>query len=329
MRFPLRTSAVAAGSLAIVASLLACGSSPTDRSSATDGQTLAPPGALAVFSNNNTSFDATYTLGDVWARARIEYTPATTFYEIITSHRTTIVRTGTALDARHQTTRLDPRVVDEVTRLSPSDSEYTIVAGFLKALLAAGATPRPSATEVGSTMYAATYFVAKAVGEVPASSAPARDRAATSPLSLAVWPYPGYYRKGDLPTELLPNAGQQNGNGLITCCGPYTCYDADWTSDINCDDWCAAGDACNAWGWGDCGTANINPPGGCNSCPHSDSPTLLSYDPSGCNNGSCSPSCQDQQPTPGPAANFADYGRVFFGAAGGEYGTGTDDYCCF
>jgi hypothetical protein len=70
-----------------------------------------------------------------------------------------------------------------------------------------------------------------------------------------------------MPEELrLVHA--QNGNGMITCCGPFECGGCDWSGSIACDDWCAAGDHCNKYHPGSgCGTAMFWPAGGVNSCP--------------------------------------------------------------
>jgi hypothetical protein len=289
----------------------------------------AAVGALTVAAHTTTSFDATYRLGSAWVRAQVAYTPSTTLYELRTSNGTYVVRTGTALRGDEEAAALaDPRRVDGVLMLRPTDPEYSLVAGLLDALIAAGASARPSPAQAGSTRYAAAYFAARALSQVPAGQPP---QAAGEPARPTEWPYPGYSRRDDVPAELRVRvSGQQNGNGAVTCCGPYTCANADWNPGISCDDWCAAGDFCNYRGWGNCGTAMFFPGGGCNNCPHSDSRTIRSYSVHGCNNGSCSVGCWEPTPTHyGPASNFNYYGNYYYGSGGGEYGTGPNDYCCF
>jgi hypothetical protein len=286
----------------------------------------ATTGNLTVTAHSATAFDATYHLGSAWVRAEVAYTPSTTFYRIWTSNGTEVVRTGTALRGDQDAAlAADRRRVEGVLQLAPTDPEYALVTGLLDALIAAGADSKPSAAQAGSTQYAAAYFVARALGRVPlvqAGEAPSRH---------TEWPYPGYYRRDDVPAVLRVQVdGQQNGSGSITCCGPFTCANADWNPGIICDDWCAAGDFCNYHGWGNCGTAAFYPGGGCNNCPHSDSPTIKSYSLHGCNTGSCSVRCWEPTPTRyGPASNFNYYGNYYYGSGGGQYGSGPNDYCCF
>jgi hypothetical protein len=279
-------------------------------------------GSWSVAANSTTAFDATYRLADAWARAKVAYTPSTTFFELTTSTGAVIVRTGTALSGKDVAVAPeDPRRIDEVIRLAPSDADYALVSGLLDALIAAGASAHPTALEAGSTSYAAAYFAAKALGKVATRS---QAEGAILPDS---WPHPGYINKEDVPPELrVKVAGEQNGQGSTTCCGPYECYHCEWNPGTSCDDWCAAGDFCNHWGWGNCGTAFYWPSGGCNSCPHSDSSTIMSNDVQGCNNGSCSIACNDtygawDDTFYGPASNFCNYGSYYWGyQCGGEYG---------
>ncbi|HLK11357.1 MAG TPA: hypothetical protein VKW76_08245 [Candidatus Binatia bacterium] len=290
-------------------------------------RTPAPgAGGLTIQQSSVTAFDATYRRGDAWARARVAYSPTSTFYEITTSTGTVVVRTGTALDATRDAPPADPRRQDEVVRLSAADPEYPLVAGLLDGLLAAGASPTPTAAETGSTLYAAAYFAAKALGRTPPPTPP---DAAVRPAPSGLWPYPGYYDYAQMPAELVASVGgEQNGPGNHSCCGPYTCVDGDWNPTFSCDDWCAAGDMCNAHNWGNCGTAMYCPGGGCNCCPHSDSSGIRGSSYHGCNNGTCSPKCWEPTPTHyGPASNYDYYGNVYFGSKGGEYGSGGDDYC--
>jgi hypothetical protein len=297
-------------------------SSPAGTSSTEASGTTA--GALSVAANTSTSFDATFTAGAAWARARTEYTIATTLYEITTSQGTVVVRTGTGVDGRAEANRVaDPRTVEGIVHVAAADPEHAILASLLDALIAAGASEDPTRVQAGSTLYAAAYFTASALG----LAAPTKHAGEFTRISS--WPYPGFYSKDDMPTELVGTMGLQNGSTGVPCCGPFLCYDADWSPSEagGCDDWCAAGDACNAWGWGSCGTAFWWPSGGCNSCPHSDSAEIKTYDPSGYNNGTCSPRGYDPGTTHnGPASNFDAYGNSFFGSGGGEYGSGPNDH---
>src|SRR5579883_1169189 len=158
------------GVTVLVSSLAACAATrPTPASS---------PGRLMIEQNSATAFDATYRRGEAWARARVAYSPTSTFYEITTSTGTVVVRTGTALDATRDAPPPDPRRQDEVVRLAAADPEYPLVAGLLDGLLAAGASPTPTGAETGSTLYAAAYFAAKALGRTPPC---ARPRAGSGP----------------------------------------------------------------------------------------------------------------------------------------------------
>ena len=232
------------------------------------------------------------------------------------------MRSCTALSGQDLPAANDPRRVDDVVRLSAGDPEYAVVDGLVQALRAAGTTSTPTTKGAGATQYAAAWFAAKSLGLVPT-----RARDDISPI--VEWPHPGYINKFEMPKELLvPEhvGGANNGSGSSTCCGPYECYHCEWNPGISCDDWCAAGDFCNHWGWGGCGTAFYWPSGGCNSCPHSDSSTIKSYDVEGCNNGSCSIACNDTYSAwddtfYGPASNFCNYGSYYWGyQCGGEYG---------
>jgi len=298
-----------------------CGSTPESGQGASTATS-----ALRIDTNTTTRFDATYTAGSAWARARVAYTPSTTMFEITTSHGTVIVRTGTAVDGRVEASRpQDPRTVEGVVRVASTDPEFAVISGLLEQLEASGASSHPTPMQAGSTLYAAAYYAARSLGIAVASGR------VGVPGIQSEWAYPGYYSTADVPAELRLAAGDvQNGRNTVTCCGPFTCYDADWNPSTSCDDWCAAGDACNAWGWGSCGTASFYPGGGCNSCPHSDSAEIKTYSPSNDNNGSCSVDGWEPGTThDGPASNFDQYGKSFFGSGGGEYGTGPNDYCCF
>ncbi len=311
--------------VALVSSLMVigvgCGSTPQTTSTDSTG-TVA--GAMSVAANTSTSFDATIIVGSSWARARTEYTVATTLYEITTSQGTVVVRTGTAVDGRDEAKRVqDPRAVEGIVHVAGTDPEHAVLTSLLDGLIASGASEDPTRLEAGSTLYAAAYFTASALG----LAAPTKHVGEFTRVSS--WPYPGFYSKDDMPTALKVADGLQNGSGGTPCCGPFLCYDADWTPSMagGCDDWCAAGDACNAWGWGACGTAFWWPSGGCNSCPHSDSAEIKTFSPSNDNNGTCGVKAYEPGTTHnGPASNFDQYGKSYFGSGGGEYGTGPNDH---
>ena len=317
----MRKSLVVALMSSFIAVGTGCSSPPGTPTAEATGVTA---GALSVAANTATSFDATFTVGDTWARARTEYTIATTLYEITTSQGTVVVRTGTAVNGHDEANRVqDPRTVEGIVHVAATDPEHAILSSLLDALIAAGASEDPTRIQAGSTLYASAFFTANALGlAVPTKHAGEFTR-------ISSWPYPGFYSKDDMPKELTGTMGLQNGSGGTPCCGPFLCYDADWTPSMagGCDDWCAAGDACNAWGWGSCGTAFWWPSGGCNSCPHSDSAEIKTYSPSNDNNGSCGVNAWEPGTTHnGPASNFCQYGKSYFGGGGGEYGSGPNDH---
>lgn len=234
----------------------------------------ASEGYFQVSAHSVTRFDATYAIGRDSARVEVEYTPTSTRFELSTSLGTTLVHEGTAFqlqddwrpDAR---TGADGRLV-----LTPADAEYALVYGLHQELLALGAAPQPTPAQRGSTLYAAAYLTARLLGDIPmdAAASGGEDHAGLA-RETQRWPYPGYADASLMPDELRVQA--QNGNGLITCCGPFECGGCDWVSSIACDDWCAAGDHCNKYHAGSgCGTAMFFPPGGVNNCPHSDASAI-------------------------------------------------------
>lgn len=234
----------------------------------------APPpdqGHLEVSAHSATRFAATYALGSDSARVEVEYTATSTRFELHTSLGTTLVHEGTAFD-RQDDGRPDPRTgADGRLVLTPADAEYALVYGLHQELLTLGAVPQPTPVQRGGTLYAAGYLTARLLGDIlvePGTLTSHED----SELAAAArrWPYPGYSDASLMPEELrLVHA--QNGNGLITCCGPFECGGCDWSGSIACDDWCAAGDHCNKYHPGSgCGTAMFFPSGGVNNCPHSD-----------------------------------------------------------
>lgn len=236
-------------------------------------------GHLEVSAHSATRFEATYTLGPDSARVEVEYTATSTRFELATSPGSPLVREGTAFTLRDDW-RPDSRTgADGRLVLSPADAEYALVYGLHQELLALGAVPTPTPAQRGSTLYAAGYLTARLLGDVPLepeelTSHESHDSAEVAPEARR-WPYPGYADVSLMPEELrLVRA--QNGNGLITCCGPFECGGCDWSGSIACDDWCAAGDHCNKYHPGSgCGTAMFWPSGGVNDCPHSNGGAII------------------------------------------------------
>ena len=121
-------------------------------------------------------------------------------------------------------------------------------------------------------MYAAAYTVARVIGEVHLR-APDSTEPVTGPPS--VWPYPGYDPEL-VPAELQGTPGLQSIYNFH-CCGPTDCASCQYNSNA-CDDWCAAGDTCNHFAFGGCGSKC---PG--IACPHSDSTTIRNNGTGPCN----------------------------------------------
>jgi hypothetical protein len=234
-------------------------------------------GHLEVSAHSATRFEATYALGSDSARVEVEYTATSTRFELRTSLGSTLVHEGTAFTLRDDW-RPDARTgADGRLVLTPSDAEYALVYGLHQELLALGAVAEPSPAQRGSTLYAAGYLTARLLGDIPVApdALTSHEDPADAAPGAQRWPYPGYADASLMPEELrLVHA--QNGNGMITCCGPFECGGCDWSDSIACDDWCAAGDHCNKYHPGSgCGTAMFWPSGGVNDCPHSDGSAFL------------------------------------------------------
>lgn len=208
---------------------------PSDQSAA---------GKLSVEANSTTRFVARFERDADWARIDIVYTPGTTLYELTTSFGSApIVLTGTAPG---DPTGLDPRAKDGWVLLAKSASERPLIAAFHAALLNLGAKEHPSSREQGSTLYAAAYWTARTLDLVPAGQ---RE----------VWPYPGFEVRDEVPLELRTTGDQ---SAVSTCCGPISCACSSWDPS-GCGWNCKAGDTCNYYNLGNCGS--ICPWG---QCPH-------------------------------------------------------------
>jgi hypothetical protein len=241
---------------------------------AVEAPSATPEGHLEVSAHSATRFDATYVLGHDSARVEVEYTATSTRFELRTSPGATLVHEGTASTLRDDW-RPDVRAgADGRLVLTPADAEYALVYGLHQELLALGAVAEPTPAQRGSTLYAAGYLTARLLGDIPVEPDALASHEDHDPAGAASgarrWPHPGYADASLMPEELRL-AHAQNGNGAITCCGPFECGGCDWSASIACDDWCAAGDHCNKYHPGSgCGTASFWPSGGVNGCPHSD-----------------------------------------------------------
>lgn len=237
----------------------------------------ADTSSFAVMSNSTTAFDATYELGERWARVEVRYSPTTTLYRLTTSFGSTPLAYAGTQQADPTLLGLltaDGRQRDGFVELRGGDPEMEVVVGLWEALLAMGAEERPAPDARGSTLYAAAYTAARVLGLVhlrdpnePGGDEPPRDSS---------WPYPGYESQEMLPPELRAEPGQQSFLNFH-CCGPMNCTQCEYNG-AACDDWCAAGDFCHNGGYGSCGSIC---PG--ISCPHSDSSTLNAYSSGPCN----------------------------------------------
>lgn len=219
---------------------------------------------FSILKNSSTDFEAIYTDGDQWARVVVRYTPTSTFYALQTSFDRTLAYSGTAVAMSDPFNILeavlnDPRVdSDGYAHLGPHDEEYWLTSKFFDALIAEGVNSRPSSEERGTTLYAAAYTVARVLGDVPQRE-----------WAPEVWPYPGYDDQSLMPPELLISNDSELG-GQAVCCGPVDCWNCSWDSGFPCNDWCAAGDHCNAIHGSGCGTIWTWP----GHCPHQDSDAI-------------------------------------------------------
>ena len=232
--------------------------------------TSAPTDGLQIVRNSTTEFDAMYSSGDEWARVEVKYSPSTTFFRVTTSFNTTLVYQGTAQGDPNFI--LDPRMdaSDGFVTLAQDDKEFHIVQLMLNALMERGVTSIPTIEQKATTLYAGGYSLAQTLGFISMAD-PANSGLGGQDGYRTVWPSPGYDDPSMLPPELRADQGAQsflNGD----CCGPKNCNHCDdYNNGWPCNDWCAAGDHCNAYHSSrGCGT--ICQIGACGvSCPHANS----------------------------------------------------------
>jgi hypothetical protein len=254
---------------------------------AQSGANPTPTAGLTVAKNSNTEFDAIFRNGAAWARVEVKYTPTTTFYRLTTSFNTTLAYQGTA--PADPAFVLDPRMdaTDGLVVLNQNDKEYAITSRMLDALMARGISATPTLDQKASTMYGGAYTIAEVLGLVMLADPTyynaqkqvgANDRSGglRDDGLRTVWPAPGYDDPAMLPPELRVTDGQQNYlNG--SCCGPTNCSNCSWPGTKSCDDWCAAGDHCNAHHSGR-GCGSVCSAGGCGVwCPHANSGYICAY----------------------------------------------------
>jgi hypothetical protein len=254
---------------------LGCGVAPDATALSGEQSAEAPP--FVVQMNNTTAFDATYQQGSDWARIEVRYAPTTTLYRLTTSFGPTpLAYAGTAPadPTLLQLLTADPRHRDGFLELHDGEQEVRVVEGLLGELLAMGATEHPTPEAKGATLYASAYTAARVLGLVELRD-PSEPATGEPPAGMP-WPYPGYDSQELLPKELRAASGAQSFLN-VHCCGPWNCKACEYNGQP-CDDWCAAGDYCNAWGYGNCGSLC---PG--ISCPHSNSSTLNAYTSGPCN----------------------------------------------
>src|SRR5262249_41100705 len=126
------------------------------------GGVHSPSGAhLVVDADTVTTFDATLSQGEKWARIEVVYTPVSTSSRLTTSLRTTLAHQGTAAaeagfvpDARMDAT-------DGLVILNQNDREYEVVQALLDALMARGVSATPAPAEKATPFYAAAYTTAE------------------------------------------------------------------------------------------------------------------------------------------------------------------------
>lgn len=237
--------------------------------------TSAPTDGLSMVKNSTTELDATYTSAGQWARVEVKYGPTTTFFRVTTSFNTTIVYQGTAQGDPNFV--LDPRMdpSDGYVTLTQGDQEYAIVQSMMNALLERGVTATPTVQQKATTLYAGGYALAQTLGFIEMAD-PANSGLGGQDGYRTVWPSPGYDDPNMLPSELRDSGEQSFLNG--DCCGPTNCSWCDrYNSGRPCQDWCAAGDHCNAYHSSKgCGT--ICQIGSCGvSCPHANSSYICGY----------------------------------------------------
>jgi hypothetical protein len=243
-------------------------------SGAGDGASQQKP-RLTIQKNSVTDFDAVLNQGNQWARVVVRYTPETTFYSLTTSEHTILAFAGTEPGDPTQFNS-DPRSepASGYIQISRVDPEFSIVTQLHQALLAAGVTSHPSPVEQGTTLYAAGYTTARVLGLVPLDAA-AEEIMATG--ATVPWPHPGFNDMSLMPPQLRAIGGDQSFVNAH-CCGPYNCDGCNYVNQA-CDDWCAAGDNCNTYHHGNCGSKCP----GLFVCPHTDSPAINAFNHGPCN----------------------------------------------
>lgn len=220
----------------------------------------------AITRDDGVTFVAT--IGD--ASLRTQYTATTTLHEVVVAGRT-VVRHGTATDG--WSSKASPALDSDGFATRLDDDDRALLERAL--VLIDGTRSPPSVRDRARARFGAAYVVARVLGLV------ARDPDR--------WPYPGFEDDADAPEELGLGAtgGATDGEGRqgyipipvpsFGCCGPKNCSSC-VAGALACEDWCAAGDACNAR-FGNtnnrCGTANVVLGNGDNKCPHSNGSCIL------------------------------------------------------
>lgn len=200
---------------------------------APDDQATNIPGELTIDTETVTDFAATFRRPDGnGAAAIVRYSATTTYFEIRTLSGVVLHSDGTEQVVRGQ---LDPRATSIDYVLPTSDPAYLAVVGLRNALVRAGTSAQPSAQERATTRYAAAYTASRLLGEV---------------IDTSRWPYPGYGAGTTLPPELREDGKGAPSNSFpnnLACCGPVHCDDCDYVGvEWSLNNWCAAGDHCNA-----------------------------------------------------------------------------------
>jgi len=213
-----------------MASVMACVGGD---SSGPDDQATNVPGQLAIDAESVTSFAASFRRPDgTGITAIVRYSPTTTYFEIRTLSGVVLRTDGTEQVVRGQ---IDPRATSGDYVLPPGDPDHLAVVGLRNALVRAGTSAQPGAEERATTRYAAAYTASRLLGEVTGTTR---------------WPSPGYDPGMTLPPELREDskaAPSYSFPANLACCGPANCSDCDYVgAQGSLNNWCAAGDHCNA-----------------------------------------------------------------------------------
>jgi len=217
----------------IVLSLASAAACVGGQANARDDRATNVPGELTIDTESVTDFAASFRRPDGnGVTATVRYSPTTTYFEIRTLSGVVLRSDGTEQVVLGQ---LDPRATSVDYVLPPGDPDYLAVVGLRNALVGLGTSSQPDADELATTRYAAAYTASRLLGEVTDASR---------------WPYPGYGVGMTLPPEL-----REDGHGApsysfpanLACCGPANCSDCDYVGQQgSLNNWCAAGDHCNA-----------------------------------------------------------------------------------